>query len=72
MSYILMNEEEAKKEKLFREKLTEPKIHYAYFRHAKNKTKYFIDMCKRANVNPNEESTKVAWFHLHQRYMRGL
>ena len=72
MSFILMNEAEQKIYDKFRTSLTETKINFAYYRHADKQTKYFLSMCERAKVNPTDEATKVAWFHLYQRHKRGL
>jgi len=72
MSYILPNQVQLENVNKFKNVMTDTKIHFAYFKHAVQNTKYFKDMCKKANLNPSDENSKIGWYHLYLRYRRGL
>jgi len=39
---------------------------------AKKKTSIFLNICKKAGLNPEAEDVEIAWYHIVNRSCRGL
>jgi hypothetical protein len=72
MSYILPDEFQEGLIDNFKLVMNDKEIKNARFSYAKNQTKKYKEICKRACLTPNHNDVIIAWFHLGNRYLRGL
>jgi len=52
--------------------MTERQLKNARFSYAQKQTKSYKEICKKACLNPKGTDVIVAWYHVGQRYLRGL
>jgi len=72
MSYIKADEFQEGLIDNFKLVMTEKEIRYANPQYAERQTPSYVSACERACLNPTHEDVKIAWFHLGNRYLRGL
>jgi len=72
MSYILPDEFQECLIEDFRAVMTDKQIKNARFSCAKKQTKSYKEICKKMGWRPDGPDVIIAWFHLGNRYLRGL
>jgi hypothetical protein len=72
MSYIKADPTQEGVIETFLEVITPRQVPYLRASAATKKTKTFMNVCKRASLNPDAEDVMIAWYHIVNRSCRGL
>lgn len=72
MSYIQADEFQEALIENFTLVITDKQLRNARFSYAQKQKKSYKEICRKACLNPKHTDVIVAWYHLGNRYLRGL
>jgi len=72
MSYIVADPTQEGVIETLLEVITPRQLPYIRVSASTKKTKTFMDVCKKASLNPDAEDVMIAWYHIVNRSCRGL